>query len=86
MKSSGDLGERNVNRGGNGSKNKADDDANVAQREIQDVYSGFNTRRAVDSALADNADGAQDMDDDGLADGMAGLRFGEEGWKCCRET
>ena len=136
MKSSGDLGERKVNRGSTGSKNNqtpekkliyevttlflgsnvgmqpralkmnafsllrlritmrgkldrpklaremhgtAHDDANVARRAIQDVYSGFNTRRAVDSALADDAAGAQDIDNDELTDGMAGLRFGEEG-------
>ena len=57
----------------------AKDDKNMARRSIQKVNYGFNTRRAVGSALTDDAEGAQDMDNDELADGMTGLRFGEEG-------
>ena len=58
-----------------------DDRENVAQRATQKVlvYSGCNLRRAVDSALADDTERVQDMDDNDTGDGMAGLKFREEG-------
>ena len=46
-----------------------EENANVARRSTQEVYSGFNTLLDVDLALAGDTEGGQDMDD-------AGLQFG----------